>query len=319
MILLQSSLQQIVDSIPHSVDLSPLEIFEIKRLYEAVLHTEEYTSPWPWTHISIGLAMAAFIISLFSLKVAWDTFQSQKLTERNTCRRTIQSQIGQLIDLARHLYANFSVLQAIYNRLEADDVKYGKAPAREHFKKMHIDLDVIEPLYADDRDEVMRFHKLQLLCRNYNIEAEEASDTLHRAAIAPEVKEAELLKLINKTGVILDRVDDELHRLAVRVAADESTKRRKIDAEEEYAGLVRETGEAIRRESRANAVQKGQDKGVKPKLMGNPQWAFAKYFFPGSDGKPDYESFDRLLADNVATLLTPTAHGTQPIILRDFE
>lgn len=142
----------------------------------------------------------AIIIGVFSLGVAIWAMLSQRKTERNTMKITVEGQFGLLMDYIRHFYANLVVSKAMLAKLGG---RYSTHYiSQEHFRKLQEDIEALHPeAFVHSTDKYQEIHNLLLLIRNFNLETEVAELHICNADVPNKVKERDLNTLIFKQNL----------------------------------------------------------------------------------------------------------------------
>lgn len=146
--------------------------------------------------IAISIAFISMVYAVF-------TWQSQRVTQRNTQGITPEVQKGILIDYGRHYYRNVIALGAVMHRMHEDIDRY---PSEDHILKLQTDDRSIYP-EAFDHDEkaCSSLHKFKLNIRNGNIEIKTALEHLKTKKLPAEYKTLDLNKLMSRMDYIMQQ------------------------------------------------------------------------------------------------------------------
>lgn len=204
----------------------------LRNIHEINTTTAINTSPKPWTWISVGIALAALIFTIF-------TWKSQTRTEKNTLNINPEGQERILLDIIRHLYANFIATLTLSQKL--NNCEFSKYPSEEHLLKLKVDPDYLHPeLFSDRSNEYERLHNLIILFRNYNIEIDVALTHLKDRTLDVEVKKRDMKTLIFKPGLLTERIMNVCNIIFDGNTAFEA--RKKIHEEYEQRGHMEING-----------------------------------------------------------------------------
>lgn len=183
------------DAFAQDTDIQHLE--EISDYTETTAKNTQFGF---WDALSIALSIAALWFSYF-------TYSSQKGTEANTKKLSLDAQHNLLKDLIRHLYRNLVITYAIKTKLE--DCDYQGYPSEEHLAKLKIPMSNIhlEAFYGKD-EEYQKMHNLYLNLRNYNEEIDIVIAHMRNLSLSIDDIERDLGTLMFKPGFLIDKIID---------------------------------------------------------------------------------------------------------------
>ncbi len=150
----------LTDSLNHQI---------LEQINKSTHLTAENTTLGDYDVVTISVAIIALIISVVALVYTIITFISQKKTEKNTSRLSLDSQKNLLIGMIRHMYRNMVCTCAMQHKMEAR--QYKAYPSEEHLLKLKIPLEYLhlDIFYGND-EKYQKMTELMLLLRNYNEE-----------------------------------------------------------------------------------------------------------------------------------------------------
>lgn len=182
------------------VAVDTLDVSHLADISKSSKETAMHTRFDFWDGFSVFLSVAALLFSIF-------TFFSQKGTEGNTKKLSLDAQHNLLRDLIRHLYRNQVITYTIKTKMH--DCDYQGYPSEEHLVKLKIPMSNIhlDAFYGNDKHyEAM--HKLYLNLRNYNNEIDVIVTHMSNMNISKDDLKRDMGTLLFKPGFLISCIID---------------------------------------------------------------------------------------------------------------